>query len=220
MNHLSTVTQNQLKSILELYRRIFQFNNPDFTQMYFDEWEKVINSPLQYNRLNKETFCYQYNINEMKVGFNFNISIILEDFASLINKCNNFINHYEFTMSNRIINFTYSFESNFTNSPIILVPFICDNFDRLLVIDGNKRLSTQLRYKKTKINSLILPEKMFLQKNYFLTNYEYYLYILTNELNHILELKNTGVPEISLFNKRFLKKNKFSYPEFKFSWCN
>lgn len=50
--------------------------------------------------------------------------------------------------------------------------------------------------------------------------YILYLYILTNELNHILELKNTGVPEISLFNKRFLKKNKFSYPEFKFSWCN
>ncbi|WP_160692576.1 hypothetical protein [Clostridium sp. C2-6-12] len=121
----------------------------------------------------------------------------------------------EFTKSNSSIHWTPVDENvdSYSDSkePIIMVPFLNGQHNSL-VIDGNHRVTYNVKNNIDNITEIIISEQSVIDFSLFSSGFDKMLYIMHNELNHMANATHReNANAIDLIKKSYLVDKKFKF---------
>lgn len=82
----------------------------------------------------------------------------------------------------KTINWTETVDTVKRDDPILIVPFTIGSTYKLLVIDGNHRITTAIRQDKKSIKGIVLDPTALVENQLLSTQFDIYLYVLQNEV--------------------------------------
>lgn len=116
----------------------------------------------------------------------------------------------DFTLPNSYINWTETKDIvEIKQQPIIIVPFTIDEYYKLLVIDGNHRITDCINKKRKTIKAYCINEEFLIDNNLFISAFDKLLYIMMNEIEAIATYTmQENVPANILFMRTSLYTGK------------
>ncbi len=122
-----------------------------------------------------------------------------------------FFNANEFVRKNSFIKWDYpddNFVSN-NNKPIIMIPFILDEYYKTLVIDGNHRIKKWIKSGRSTFPCYCFNSQWYIDNMFFSSNFSCLLYIMQNEIATLATYTiRDGINASELMNKTFFLTNK------------
>lgn len=97
--------------------------------------------------------------------------------------------------------------------PILMVPFFNGQCN-LLVIDGNHRLTSKLKYNINDVHALTISEQAVIECSLFSSGFDKLYYIMNNELCRMINETNSEMTDpIELVRKSYLNGGTFKFCE-------
>lgn len=178
------------------------FNSRKIQKSYLDKWIKILKTqddlackdykePRSKMLMSKERMeaseIFQipiiYKTNTVYIDFR--VSCIIQMMEQSENLLDNTraIDIKEFTDKNIRINWTPTIDIvEIKKLPIIMVPLTVDKFYKWLVIDGNHRITHAIEKKEKSIKALLLPPDVLIERDFFSTEFDRFLYVFQNEM--------------------------------------
>ena len=119
----------------------------------------------------------------------------------------------DFTKTNSYIKWNRTeYSSRVKESPIVLIPMTIDKYIKLIVVDGNHRLTEWEKIGRQKIPCYIIDEQFIIDNNFLCSGFSKLMYIFQNEIVALgTYTKRDHINAMILMNKIFFKTGKILY---------
>lgn len=191
----------QLKEQDEI--EVKQFKDDNFVQLMLKE---DFEAP--------ERYMLDINYKSGTINIFFRVSRILQ----LIQSTNNTggvqeIPIKDFTKTNSYIKWNKTeYSSHVKESPILLIPMTIDKYIKLIVVDGNHRLTEWEKIGRQKIPCYIIDAQCIIDNNFLCSGFSKLMYIFQNEIVALgTYTKRDHINAMILMNKFFFKTGKILY---------
>ncbi len=202
------------------------FKNKDIQSGYLSDWLALLKrydklsisniNNLVYN-LPSTCFLYYFYYDSILLRVNFNVSNLVT--LAQLNPPINFESKYFSVELENSCSFFWNKPSTFikninNTNPIVAVPFYLAPTSKYLIVDGNHRIARALKFDVPIIQISILSNKDLIDKKYFLSEFDFYLYVFINELTQMLNYRLTQkifYSDKRLLAKSYLKSKRFSF---------
>lgn len=183
-------------------REVEQFNNKDFRKLMLKE-----------NCEAPEKYMLEINYEVGTINIFFRVSRIIEGMGDVPEEAVQYIDSTEFLRTDRYIKWDRIRSiGEIKKSPIILAPLTIDKYVKLVVIDGNHRLTSWIDNRKGNIPCYILDGQALVDNNMFCSSFSKLMYIFQNEVVALATYaKRDNVNEMVLVNRSYLKTSKMLY---------
>lgn len=200
------------------------FADKQLQMMYIDKWIEVLNiadentcrsftEPQNQKMIEKENLeapekfqtVVNYKSNTLYIHFRVSRMRQILKSSDPSGKMSQEISLDEFTKGKQMNWVATEDTVSIKSEPIIIVPFTIDEAYKMLVVDGNHRITEAIKKGKKTINAYVLDANWIVQGNLFCSEFDKMLYIFQNEMVDIA----TWIKRDGMSDKDAIKKSYF-----------
>lgn len=162
---------------------------------YVENYPEIFQLPIQYN---SNRIIIHFSVSRIN-------NMVCKDIEN-----KQFIDITEFTGNKRLINWDVrtTVTGDINEFPIIIIPFIDGSYTHR-VIDGNHRISNKVKNNEKGIYAFCLNEQSIIDNSFFISVFDKYFYIMSNELNRMaIETKTKNLDAKLLIKNSYLLDQK------------
>lgn len=179
-----------------------QFNDIRFKELILKE---SIEAPEKYR--------YEIEYGVQKVNIFFRVSRLIQILGNPTDDMIQYFSLDEFIKDNCYIKWDKTeIISELKTFPILMAPITVDKYIKLVVIDGNHRLTSWIKKNKKNIPCVILDGQALVDNNMFASAFSKLLYIFQNEMVAMATYSiRDNIDDMTLIGKSYFKTGKMLY---------